>query len=56
MITLDLVIRGGLVVDGTGAQGTIADIGIAGGRYAEIGGIAATGALPGMLLRRSDRR
>lgn len=40
----DLVIRGGLVIDGTGAQGYIADIGIAGGRIAEIGKIAPNGA------------
>lgn len=44
MSKLDLVIRGGLVVDGTGAEGYVADIGITDGRIAEIGGIAARGA------------
>ncbi len=44
MSGLDLVIRGGTVIDGTGADGVIADVGIAGGRIAEIGKIAANGA------------
>ncbi|MCB2078370.1 MAG: amidohydrolase family protein [Novosphingobium sp.] len=44
MSGLDLVIRNGLVIDGTGADGYVADIGIAGGRIAEIGKIAANGA------------
>ncbi|HZP29174.1 MAG TPA: amidohydrolase family protein [Acidimicrobiia bacterium] len=37
MSTNDLVIRGGTVVDGTGAPGYVADVAIAGGRVAEIG-------------------
>jgi N-acyl-D-aspartate/D-glutamate deacylase len=41
MSDLDLVIRGGIVVDGTGAEGYTADVGIAGGKIAEIGKIAA---------------
>ena len=44
MSGLDLVIRGGTVIDGTGADGYLADVGIAGGRIAEIGQIAANGA------------
>ena len=43
MSGLDIVIRGGLVVDGTGADGYVADLGIAGGKIAEIGKIAAKG-------------
>lgn len=44
MSTHDLVIRNGLVIDGTGAEGRIADIGIKDGRIAEIGGIDPNGA------------
>ena len=44
MSGLDLVIRGGTVVDGTGAEGYTADVGIAGGKIAEIGKIASGGA------------
>ena len=40
----DLVIRGGTVIDGTGADGYIADLGIANGKIAEIGKIAPNGA------------
>jgi len=43
MSGLDIVIRGGQVVDGTGAEGYIADVGISGGKIAEIGKIAARG-------------
>ncbi|MDX6232363.1 MAG: hypothetical protein QOH68_1347 [Nocardioidaceae bacterium] len=41
MARFDLVIRGGNVVDGTGAPGRSADIGITGGRIAEVGSIDA---------------
>ena len=34
---LDRVIRGGLVVDGTGAPARVADVGIRGGRIAAVG-------------------
>jgi N-acyl-D-amino-acid deacylase len=37
----DLVIKGGLVVDGTGAPGRQADVAIAGGRIAEAGRVTA---------------
>lgn len=43
MSGLDLVIRGGQVVDGTGADGYVADIGIADGQISEIGKIAGKG-------------
>jgi N-acyl-D-aspartate/D-glutamate deacylase len=36
---LDTIIRGGLVVDGTGAPGRHADVGIAGGRVAAVGAV-----------------
>lgn len=44
MSGLDLVIRGGTVIDGTGAEGRIADVGIAGGCIVEIGTISPNGA------------
>jgi N-acyl-D-aspartate/D-glutamate deacylase len=44
MSGFDLIIRGGLVVDGSGADGRMADVGIAGGRIAQIGRIAERGA------------
>jgi N-acyl-D-aspartate/D-glutamate deacylase len=43
-MTHDIVIRGGEVVDGTGADPFRADLGIKDGRIAEIGKIAANGA------------
>ncbi len=39
----DIVIRGGSVVDGTGAEAFTADVGIKDGRIAEVGKIAAKG-------------
>ena len=38
-MTWDLVVRGGIVVDGTGAPGRHADVAVAGGRIAEIGDV-----------------
>lgn len=38
---LDIVIRGGTIIDGTGAEGYTGDVGIANGRIAEVGGTIA---------------
>ena len=40
---LDLVVRGGLVVDGSGLAGYRADVGIIGDRIAHVGRITASG-------------
>jgi len=34
---LDLLIKGGTVIDGTGAKGCIADVAITGGKILEVG-------------------
>jgi len=39
----DLIVRGGLVVDGTGAAPFEADVAVTGGRIASIGRIAGSG-------------
>ena len=44
MSGIELVIRGGTVIDGTGAEGYTADVGMAGGKIVEIGKIAPNGA------------
>ncbi len=43
MSSVDLVVRGGTVVDGTGTPGRRADIAIAGGRIVEVGTVAERG-------------
>ena len=40
----DLVIRGGTVVDGTGAEPYVADVAISGGKIAQVGAVAGSGA------------
>jgi N-acyl-D-amino-acid deacylase len=42
--SLDVIIRGGTVFDGTGAPGRIADVGLAGDRIAAIGDLSAASA------------
>ena len=42
-MTLDLLIRGGTVVDGTGAAPRTADVAIVDGRVAEVGRVAVVG-------------
>ena len=45
MAGMDIVIRGGTLVDGTGAPGRTADVAVSGGRIAEIGSnLSGTGA------------
>ena len=40
----DLVIRGGYLVDGTGAPGYPGDLAVAGGRITEVGAVSGRGA------------
>jgi N-acyl-D-aspartate/D-glutamate deacylase len=44
MADFDLVIRGGLVIDGSGAEGSRLDVGVRQGRIAEVGTISESGA------------
>ncbi len=43
-MTVDLVVRGGTVFDGTGAPGRVADVAVADGMIAEIGDLRGSGA------------
>jgi N-acyl-D-amino-acid deacylase len=43
MSEFDIVVRGGTVIDGSGSDGLLADVGIANGRITKIGSIAARG-------------
>jgi N-acyl-D-aspartate/D-glutamate deacylase len=43
MAEFDLVVRGGTLLDGTGAPGRLADVAVSGGRIAEVGRIDARG-------------
>ncbi len=43
-MALDVIISGGTVLDGTGAEGRVADVGIAGGRIVEVGRITQAAA------------
>ena len=40
-MVFDTILRGGMVIDGTGAPGVRADVGICGGKIAAIGNLAA---------------
>jgi N-acyl-D-aspartate/D-glutamate deacylase len=42
-MNLDLVLRGGIVVDGTGAAARPADVGVAGGRIVAVGTVEERG-------------
>ena len=42
MTSYDVLIRGGLVLDGSGGPGSVADVGIADGRIAVIDDLSAT--------------
>jgi N-acyl-D-aspartate/D-glutamate deacylase len=52
--TLDLVVRGGLVVDGTGAPPVRADVAVAGDRIVAVGDIGDIGAVDGDAARVVD--
>jgi N-acyl-D-aspartate/D-glutamate deacylase len=40
---LDLVVRGGLIVDGTGSPGVLGDVGVVGGRIVAVGAVEGQG-------------
>jgi N-acyl-D-amino-acid deacylase len=52
-VEFDLLIRGGLVVDGSGAPGQVADVGVRGERIAAVGDLA--GAVAGRVLEAQGR-
>src|SRR5262249_50589981 len=43
MAALDLVVRGGTVIDGSGGDALVADVGIRAGRVVEVGTVAGRG-------------
>ncbi len=43
-VDADVVLRGGVVFDGTGSEGVVADVAIAGGKTVAVGKVDATGA------------
>ena len=50
----DLIVRGGTVVDGTGAPPRVADVAVDDGRITEVGPVGADGAETSLTLGRRD--
>ena len=56
MTTFDVLLRGGTVIDGTGAAGRRADVGVLGDRILAVGDLSAVGASDAELVLDVDRR